>query len=413
MKLAVIGSGVSGLVLARLAHRAHELSVFEADARIGGHVHTWELESGDRSYAVDSGFIVYNELNYPRFTRLLAQLGVQTQPSSMSFSVSCARSGLEYNGSSLRQLFAQPRNALRPGFLRMLAEIARFNRDAPLAVRNGSAHVSLGEYLGAGRYSAAFREHYALPMAASIWSLPPARALELPAAFLVSFLENHGMLSLGERPTWRVIRGGSRRYADALVAPLRARVRCSTPVRRIERRAGAVLVDGERFDRVVLACHSDQALALLAEPTRAEREVLGALPYQPNEAVVHTDTALLPRSRRAWGAWNYRVQRDPARPACLTYDMNRLQSLAAPETFCVTLNPELAVDERRVRGRARYAHPVMTLAGMRARERRAEISGALGTHYCGAYWGNGFHEDGVASAQAVARELGLSTEIEA
>jgi len=413
LKLAIIGGGVSGLVLARLAHGSHELSVFEADARIGGHVHTWDLEAGGRSYAVDSGFIVYNERNYPRFTRLLARLGVSTQPSDMSFSVSCARSGLEYNGSGLRQLFAQPRNALRPRFLRMLGEIARFNREAPAAVRNGAARVTLGEYLGSGRYSAAFREHYALPMAASIWSLPPARALELPAAFLVGFLENHGMLSLGERPTWRVIRGGSRRYVDALVAPFRARVRRSTRVRRIERRDGSVLVDGERFDRAVLACHSDQALSMLVAPTPAEHEVLGALPYQPNEAVVHTDVALLPRARRAWGAWNYRVGRDPEQPACITYDMNRLQSLAAPETFCVTLNAQHSIDETRVLGRARYAHPVMTLAGERARLRRAEISGASGIHYCGAYWGNGFHEDGVASAQAVARELGLPEELEA
>jgi len=409
MRIAIVGTGVAGLVAAHLLRREHELTVFEADARIGGHVHTWDLPAGGRSWAVDSGFIVYNRRNYPHFTRLLDELGVATQPSSMSFSVRCDRTGLEYNGSTARQLFVQPRNALRPSFLRMLAEVVRFNREAPRDVRAGAGGAegpSLGEYLDRGRYSRAFREHYLLPMGSAIWSMPQSRVLELPAFFLVRFFENHGMLSIDDRPQWRVIQGGSRTYVDRLVQPFRHRIRTRTPVRRVARFPDRVEVNGERFDRVVLACHSDQALAMLADATPQEREVLGALPYQPNQAVVHTDTSVLPRARSAWGAWNYRAGGPPGRPAELTYDLNILQSLAAPETFCVTLNPGVPPARERVLGRALYHHPLYTPAGVAAQARRAEISGRGRTHYCGAYWGHGFHEDGVVSARQVAAELG-------
>jgi len=405
MRVAIVGSGVSGLVAARQLHAAHEVTVFEADHRIGGHVHTWSVPAHGRRWAVDSGFIVYNERNYPEFSRLLAELGVRTRPTTMGFSVRHDRAGLEYNGSSLRQLFVQPRNAFRPAFLRMLADVVRFNREMPRAVRTWAGEASLGDALERGRFSRAFRDWYILPMGSAIWSVPRARVMEMPAAFFVRFFENHGLLRLSDRPAWRVVDGGSARYVEALIAPFRSRIRVGHPVRRIERHADRVEVNGEPFDRVVLACHSDQALRLLADPSAAERAVLGALPYQPNDAVLHTDVSRLPRSRAAWASWNYRLGDDPEAPATLTYDMNLLQGLDARETFCVTLNGAEAVDPARVLGRVRYHHPVYTVAGEAARRRRTEISGVNRTHYCGAYWGNGFHEDGVVSALATAREV--------
>ncbi len=405
MRIAIVGTGVSGLVAAHELHRTHDLTLFEADDRIGGHVHTWLLEAGGRRWAVDSGFMVFNELTYPNFTRLLDELGVSSQPTTMSFSVRHDRAGLEYNGSSFNQLFVQRRNAFRPAFVRMLTEIVRFNRDAVAALRGAGPAETLGALLERGGYSDAFRDWYLVPMGSAIWSLPAARTLEMPAEFFVRFFENHGMLSVNDRPEWRVVRGGSQRYVEALTAPFRDRIRVRHPVRRVVRFDDGVEVDGERFDRVIFACHSDQALAILANPTPAERDVLGALPYQANDAVVHTDVSLLPRRRRAWGAWNYRVGDTPEAPVIVTYNMNMLQSIEAPQTFCVTLGGGDAVDPARVLGRARYDHPVMTSAGLAARSRRAEVSGPNRTHYCGAYWGYGFHEDGVVSGLAVAREI--------
>lgn len=405
MRIAIVGSGVSGLVAAHRLHPRHDVTVFEADDRIGGHVHTWRVRSGGREYRVDSGFIVCNERNYPRFMALLSDLGVPTQPSTMSFSVRHDRDNLEYNGSSARQLLVRPGNALRPRFLRMLADVLRFHRRAAeLAARRGRG-LTLGELLDEGGFSASFRDWYLVPMGSAIWSLPASRVLDMPAGFFVDFFDNHGMLTVNGRPAWRVVAGGSDRYVEALTAPLMDRIRLRHRVGRLERFPDRVEVDGERFDRVVLACHSDQALAMLADPSPAEREVLRALPYQANDAVLHTDTSLLPRRRAAWGAWNYRVTGAPDAPAVVTYNMNMLQSLDAPETFCVTLNAVDAIDPARVIGRVRYHHPVATLAGVAARSRRPEVSGPNRTHYCGAYWGNGFHEDGVRSGLAVADEI--------
>lgn len=408
MRVAIVGGGVSGLVAARGLHPAHEVTVFEADRRLGGHTHTWEVPLGARTWAVDTGFIVYNERNYPRFTQLLAEYGVASQPTSMSFSVRHDRDHLEYNGSSLGQLFAQRRNLARPAFLRMLTALLAFNRRAVEAVRAGEPGWTLGALLREGGYPATLAEWYLVPMCSALWSLPARSALALPAAHVVEFLDNHGMLAVNHRPQWRVVQGGSARYVEAMVAPFRGQVRLGHRVGEVRRFPDRVEVDGERFDRVVLACHSDQALAMLADPTRAEREVLEALPYQSNEAVLHTDTTVLPRRRAAWGAWNHRVLPDPEAPAQVTYNMNILQSLDAPETFCVTLNGAESVDPARILGRVRYHHPVATLAGQVARARRAEISGPHRTHYAGAYWGNGFHEAGVASGQAVAAEIGVA-----
>ncbi|MDZ4672839.1 MAG: FAD-dependent oxidoreductase [Gemmatimonadota bacterium] len=409
MRIAVVGAGVSGLVAARGLHVEHEVTVFEAEDRLGGHVHTWEVPLGGRTWAVDSGFIVYNERNYPEFTRRLAECGVASQPTTMSFSVRHDRDNLEYNGTSLATLFAQRANLFRPAFLQMLAAILRFNREAAAAVRAGGAGQTLGHLLEAGRYPGSLAEWYLVPICAALWSLPARRALELPATFVVDFLDNHGMLEVNNRPEWRVVQGGSARYVEAMVTSFRQQVRLGHRVGAVRRFEDRVEVDGERFDRVVLACHSDQALAMLADPRPAERELLTALPYQANDAVLHTDSSILPRRRRAWGAWNHRVGRDPSAPAVVTYNMNLLQSLNAPETFCVTLNGESHIDPARVIGRVRYHHPVATLAGQAARARRSVVSGKDRTHYAGAYWGNGFHEAGVASGLAVVAEVAAVT----
>jgi predicted NAD/FAD-binding protein len=405
MRVAIVGSGVSGLVAARRLHPRHDVTVFEADVRIGGHVHTWTVRSGGREYRVDSGFIVCNERNYPNFMALLSDLRIRTQPSTMSFSVRHDGANLEYNGSSVRQLFAQPANALRPQFLRMLGDLLRFNREATRVAARGGPALTLGALLAGGAYSAPFRDWYLVPMGSAIWSMPSSRVLDMPAMFFVDFFDNHGILTVNDRPAWRVVEGGSSRYVEALTAPLRSRIRLRHRVSRVRRFRDRVEVDGERFDRVVLACHSDQALAVLADPSDAEREILGALPYQANDAVLHTDTSLLPRRRAAWGAWNYRVTGEQDAPAVVTYNMNMLQSLDAPDTFCVTLNAAGAIDPARVIGRVTYHHPVVTREGVAARRRRGDVSGPNRTHYCGAYWGSGFHEDGVVSGLDVAREI--------
>ncbi len=406
MRIAIVGGGISGLVAAHLLHREHDITLFEAGGRVGGHSNTVDVDCDGRRWSVDTGFIVYNERNYPCFTTLLRQLGVATQPSTMSFSVRCDRSGLEYNGSTLRQLFVQPRNALRPSFYRMLADILRFNREAPLAMRNGASSATLGEYLDQARYSRSFIDHYLVPMGSALWSVPRGKVFDMPGAFFVRFFENHGMLQVNGRPEWRVVRGGSARYVEALTASFRHRVVLNHPVRAVARHRDHVTVDRRTFDHVILACHSDQALAMLADPTPAEREILGALPYQPNDVVLHTDTAVLPTRRRAWAAWNYRIRGREESPAVVTYNMNMLQSLDATQTFCVTLNSSDEVDPNRVLSRVRYHHPIFSDAGFRAQGRHAEISGTNRTHYCGAYWGYGFHEDGVRSAVGVCRQFG-------
>jgi predicted NAD/FAD-binding protein len=402
MRVAIVGSGIAGLTVAHHLHRDHEVTVYEAGTHAGGHVHTHDVELGGRGYAVDSGFIVFNQRTYPRFVELLDGLGVESRATEMSFSVACGRSGLEYNGRSLDTLFAQRGNLARPAFWGMLRDILRFNRQAPALVRGELAPVRLGELLARGGYGAMFRDYYLLPMAAAIWSTDPQRVLDFPARFFVGFCMNHGLLSIADRPAWRVIRGGSRAYVERLVAPFRERVRLRTPVLGLARGPGHVdlcLADGRaRHDAVFLACHSDQALALLEDPTPAEREVLSAIPYQANQAVLHTDARLLPRRPRARAAWNYRMPDGPGGRVSVTYDMNLLQGLGAPEPLCVTLNPAEPIDPDRVIARMTYHHPLFTAAGVAAQARHREIDGTRGTYYCGAWWRNGFHEDGVVSA---------------
>ncbi len=402
------------MLAAYLLHARYDVTLFESAARLGGHTHTVTVADPRGPLNIDTGFIVYNERNYPHFTRLLARLGVATQPSNMSFALRDERSGLEYQGDSINTLFAQRRNLLRPSFYRMLLDVARFYRRAPELLSVAPDALTLGEYVRQARFSDIFVQQHLIPMGAAIWSANPREFLEFPAPYFVRFCHNHGMLNFRDRPSWRTITGGSIEYLRKLTAPLADRIRLSTPVRAIRRAADRVeiVTDGpaERFDQVVLATHSDQALALLADPAPEEREILGAMRYQPNETTLHTDTSVLPRTRRAWASWNYHVPASPSERATITYNMNMLQTLASDQTYCVTLNRAPAIDPARVLLRLEYHHPVYTCASVAAQQRHAEISGRRRTHFCGAYWGYGFHEDGVNSALRVATGLGINVD---
>ena len=409
-RIAVVGGGVSGLVAAHLLHREHEVTVFEAGAYAGGHTNTIEVETARGPLAVDTGFIVFNDRNYPRFEALLGELGVASQPAQMSFGVSDG--DFEYASTSPNGLYAKRSHLLSPAFQRMVADVPRFQRRAR-ELLSSPCEPSLREWLATLGVSDAFVERVIVPQAAAVWSADPEQMWTFPARFLVEFFDNHGMLGLRGRPRWRTVRGGSKRYVEALTAPFADRIRLSTPVRAIERFDDRVEItpaggEPECFDEVVVAAHADQALAMLADATPAEREILGAFPYQANEAVLHTDRRLLPRRRRAWASWNYHLL--PAGsafgPATVTYHMNRLQSLDATEDYCVTLNRTEAIDPARIIRRIAYAHPVYTLDGQVAQRRYDEIGGRHRTHYCGAYWGWGFHEDGVASAHRAAAAAG-------
>lgn len=415
LKIAIIGSGIAGLVTAWKLHGRADFTLFEANDYPGGHTHTVDVEQDGTRYAVDTGFIVFNPNTYPNFIRLLEQLGVGWRDTEMGFSVSSERTGLEYAGTNLSAVFAQRANLMRGSFLWMLREILRFNREARGWLDAGRPEVTLGEFLRAGTYSATFCEHYLIPMAAAIWSADPARIGGFPATTFFRFFRNHGLLSATGQHVWRTVAGGSRTYVDKLTAYFPDRVRLQSPIESITRHPDHVAVQArgapaERFDQVVIATHSDQALRMLADPSDREREILGSIGYQPNEVVLHTDARLLPGNRRAWSAWNYRIPRDPQRAATVTYDMNRLQGLTSREPFLVTLNDTDRIDPSRVLRSFRYDHPVFDQAAMDAQRRHGEISGQRRTHYCGAYWGYGFHEDGVNSALRVADALGLSLE---
>ena len=414
MKIAIVGSGIAGLTCAYLLARRHDITVFEADARVGGHTHTVPVTVDGRDYAVDTGFIVFNDWTYPNFIRLLGQLGVAFKPTEMSFSVNDPDTGLEYNGNNLNSLFAQRSNLLSPGFWGMLRDILRFNKEArrDLAEQRIPADTTLDDYLQAGGYGERFILHYIVPMGAAIWSMPMAEMLNFPLQFFVRFFENHGLLSVSNRPQWQVIKGGSSAYITPLTESFKERIRLNCPVGRIDRDAHGVVIHSpagiERFDKVVLACHSDQALRLLGNPDDKEREILGALPYADNEVVLHTDTRLLPTRKRAWASWNYRLGGAGHTQAAVTYDMNILQGIQSDTTFCVSLNQSAGISPSKVLARFTYAHPQFSLAAVAAQQRWAEIDGEQHTHYCGAYWANGFHEDGVVSALRVAASFGES-----
>jgi uncharacterized protein len=412
MKIAIIGSGIAGLTSAYLLNRNHAISVFEAGDWIGGHTHTVDVQVDGQRYAVDTGFIVFNDWTYPNFIRLLGKLGVGFKATEMSFSVSDPASGVEYNGHSLNSLFAQRRNLLSPRFWDMVRDILRFNREAlnDLNQQRIASDMTLGDYLKANAYSERFIQHYIVPMGAAIWSMSLNDMLGFPLQFFVRFFKNHGLLSVSDRPQWCVVEGGSSSYVAPLTESFKQHIRLNCAVSRVERDGDGVTVHSaagaERFDKVIFACHSDQALALLAAPTHSEQEILGALPYADNDVVLHTDTRLLPKRPLAWASWNYRLGGPLDQPAAVTYDMNILQGIQSDTTFCVSLNQTAAIDPGKILARYTYAHPQYSLAGMAAQARWEELLGANHSYFCGAYWANGFHEDGVVSALRVAREFG-------
>jgi len=409
-RVAIVGAGISGLVCAYLLNQRHDIVVYEAGDYIGGHTNTIDVETEQGAIPVDTGFIVYNESNYPLFTRLLDQLNVESLPSMMSFAVSCERSGLEYNGSSINQLFAKRSSVFSVGHWKMIRDIARFNRDAERLQEVGDA-LTVAEYVRENNFSDSFLEHYLIPIGASIWSCPSGTFRGFPIRFVIDFLRNHGMLQINDRPEWRVIKGGSRQYIAPLTQPFRDCIQLNTPVSRVERDGDGVTVSlhsgaAERFDQVVLACHSDQALRLLDEPSELERELLSAFPYQRNETVLHTDESLLPKRRRAWGSWNYRIRSDSSDAVAITYNMNMLQSISSRTQYCVTLNETDRIDPSKVIRRFQYHHPIFTLERDAAQARHEELVRNNRTSFCGAYWGFGFHEDGVRSAIRVAEHFG-------
>jgi predicted NAD/FAD-binding protein len=412
MRIAVVGAGISGLVAAYLLDREHEVTVFEAGAKVGGHTNTIRVDTEYETHHVDTGFIVFNDRNYPNFERLLARLGVAWQPSQMSFGVSDGTGGFEYCSVSPNGLFATRRHIVSPRFHHMLVEVRRFQREARALLMGGDGDPSLGEWLEQLRFSRLFIDRMIVPQASAVWSADPGQMWSFPARFLVSFFENHGVLHLRDRPKWRTVKGGSQTYVDALTAGFADRIRVATPVHAIERHDDHVTIkprggEAESYDHVIVAAHSNQALGMLADASDREHEILGAIPYQPNEAVLHTDQRLLPLRRRAWASWNYHLGGEPSGRTRVTYHMNRLQALSADREFCVTLNRSEAIDPERVIKTIQYDHPVYTSEGAAAQQRHQEISGtSRRTHYCGAYWGWGFHEDGVVSALRVCERLG-------
>ncbi|MEO6226725.1 MAG: FAD-dependent oxidoreductase [Thermomonas sp.] len=419
MRIAVIGSGISGLASAWLLSRKHEVVLFEAGDYLGGHTHTHDIELDGRNYQVDTGFIVHNPANYPLLTRMFHELGVRTRPTTMSFAVHgdqvAGRDALEYNATSLAALFCQRRNLLSPRFWGMLRDLRRFYRIAPQLLETTEPGPTLGDYLDANGFGAMFRDHHLVPMASALWSSPSTQVLSFPARYMVQFMVNHHMLQVTGRPSWRVVDGGSNTYVKAMTAQWKVETRLQTAVTGVHRDAEGVKLTtahgSERFDHVVLACHSDQALHLLADPDPNERDILGAIPYQANDIVLHTDANLLPRNRKAWAAWNAHVPANPSEACTVSYCMNLLQGIDAPKPLVVTLNRGDAVDPAHVLRRMTYHHPVYTHASVAAQARKHEIQGRRHTWFAGAYWGWGFHEDGMRSAVDVARDLGVAWEV--
>ncbi len=414
MRIAVVGSGIAGMASAWLLSREHEVVLFEADDRLGGHTDSHDVEIDGQPLVVDSGFIVFNEKHYPLLTRLFDQLDVASQPTTMSFSVHDEDSGLQYNAGNLRGLFSQPANLFSPRFLGMLADLRRFYREAPAVLDLPAPGPSLGEYLAANGYGDAFRDLHLVPMASALWSSPTARILDFPIVHLVRFMANHSMMQLSGRPQWRVLRGGSRSYIDAFKRGWSVQVRLDSPVRSVraqqQPKTISVTTDAgvESFDHVVLACHANDALGLLADPTDAQRDVLSAFEFQDNDTILHTDASVLPPNRGAWAAWNVHVPSQPGTDCTVSYWMNALQSLQTQDPLVVSLNRRGDIDPSRILRERRYRHPVQSAASVDAQSRKAEIQGIDGISFAGAWWGHGFHEDGLRSAVDVATELGIS-----
>ena len=410
MRIAIIGSGISGLTAAYLLQKDHQITVYEQNNYIGGHANTVDVDLQGNRYPVDTGFIVFNEKTYPNFVKLLRQLGVVWKNSNMSFSVRCDRTGLEYSPSSLGSLFAQRRNIIRPTFWRMIWDIFRFRRHYG-SILSGPTDLTLKDLLEEEQYGRHFRDYFIIPMGAAIWSTDPKLFDQMPAQFFVRFFQNHGFLNVHNQPQWLTIQKGSRKYVDALTAGFKDHIVLNRAVVGIRRKKGYVIIrtveeTEESYDQVIIAAHSDQALKMLVDPSEAERKILSSIPYKKNMAFLHTDTTLLPRIRRTWASWNYCIPETSQSSVILTYNMNILQSIEAPATFCVTLNNRQAIDPKQILYQIEYAHPVFTTESVKAQKEHQRISGVNRTHYCGAYWGNGFHEDGVNSALAVCKFFG-------
>ena len=411
MRIAVIGSGIAGLSSSWLLSREHDVTLYEANDYLGGHTHTHDIQIGGRSLAVDSGFIVFNPPHYPLLQKMFDEIGIESQPTSMSFAVSNERSGLEYNATNLDGLFCQRRNLVSPRFLRMVSEIVRFYRDSPRLLDESGQGPTLGDYLGANRYSDAFRDDHLVPMASALWSSPNSEIMKFPAKYLVQFMANHQMLQTSQRPQWRVVKSGSQRYVRALRQRWRVRERVQARVRNVARDGDGVKVttdiDSDRFDHAVLACHADQALAMIDNPNATERDVLGAIKFQENETVLHTDERLLPRRRKAWAAWNVLIPKTPNEECTVSYCMNILQSLDSPDPLVVSLNCTDRIAPEKILRRMRYHHPLYTVSSVAAQTRKQEIQGVDRLWFAGAYWGWGFHEDGIRSGVEVANRLGI------
>jgi predicted NAD/FAD-binding protein len=414
MKIAIVGTGIAGMTAARLLHHRNNIIVFEAANYVGGHTNTVGVNEGHRTLAVDTGFIVFNEIAYPNLCRLFSEIGVESRDSDMSFSVHCEKTRFEYNGTNLDSVFAQRRNLLAPKFWRMLGEILRFNREAPLHLTSGlDDSVSVESYVACNGYSRKFVEHYLLPLGASLWSCDARRFEQFPMRFVIEFLHNHGMLQVDGRPTWKTVVGGSNRYVDPLIEPFREKIHLSAPVTAIRRspRGVEITLDGghrEVFDEVVLACHADQSRRLVVDMDKDEREILRYFPYQANEAVLHTDTRVLPDRRKAWASWNYRLPAAQNDRVTVTYNMNMLQGLDSRKTYCVSLNQTHGIDPSTIIRRINYQHPLFIPGRDQAQASHAAMIRRRGISYCGAYWGYGFHEDGVRSALSVCASFNMS-----
>jgi predicted NAD/FAD-binding protein len=413
-KIAVVGTGISGLSAAWLLSQNHDVTVYEKNHYVGGHSNTADINVDGKNICVDTGFIVYNPLNYPNLVALFEHLDVPTKRSDMSFSASLENGALEYSGTDLNGLFCQRKNIFRPRFLRMVTDLLRFYKQASSLCNDRSLQdVSLGSFLRRERYSDAFIYDHLMPMGAAIWSSSIDEMLSFPTLAFLRFFQNHGLLQLTGRPEWRTVDGGSREYVRRLAADFSDRIQCGDPVTAVARRNGQVIVStasGSRkiFDHVVMACHSDEALKLLTKPTNTEQNVLGNIQYQHNRAILHTDTSLMPKRRTAWASWNYidTGADDAGRSACITYWMNMLQGLQTSEPVLVTLNPNRNIDPKKILRNYDYEHPIFDLAAMRAQPQLWELQGRQNTWFCGAYFGSGFHEDGIQAGLAVAEMLG-------
>ncbi|MGO2498175.1 MAG: NAD(P)/FAD-dependent oxidoreductase [Vibrio litoralis] len=413
--IAIIGSGISGLTSAYLLSREHHVTVFEKNDYIGGHTATKDIEVDGKCYAIDTGFIVYNERTYPNFIKLLNQLGITEQKTEMSFSVMNPSANLEYNGSTLNTLFAQRSNLLKPSFWRLILEILRFNKLCKALYEQDEIDVelTLGDFLKQHKFNQAFSQNYILPMGAAIWSSSLVEMTQFQLKFFVRFFYNHGLLDIQNRPQWFVIPGGSKQYIYPLIKSFENNIELNSQIKSVSRTSSGVTLlfeDGQskQFDDVVFACHSDQALQLLGDANAQEQEILSSMPYRDNQVVLHTDTNLLPKRRLAWASWNYHLDSNQNRPACVTYNMNILQELESDTTFCVTLNNTDRIDANKILQTFHYSHPVFNQSSLAAQQRRLEICGKNHTHFAGAYWHNGFHEDGVRSAVEVAQRFGIS-----